>query len=228
MKAASFIFIGELMEILYEDKAIIVVVKPVGVLSEETSDGKGLVNLLKEHTKGDIFPVHRLDKGVGGVMVYAKTKQSAANLSKQVQDRSFEKEYLAAAYGIMEEKEGIMEDLLFKDSKKNKTFVVKRERKGVKKAKLSYKVVSQGVKDGKEVSLASVKLFTGRSHQIRVQFASRKHPLLGDRRYGSADGVKEIALWSRHAGFYHPVSKEWLSFEKCPGEESDIYNLFAR
>ena len=214
------------MEILFEDKHIIAVVKPVGILSEETPDGKGIVNLLKKHTEKDIYPIHRLDKGVGGVMVYAKTKESAASLSKQVQDRTFEKEYYAVAYGIMEEKEGIMEDLLFKDSKKNKTFVVKRERKGVKKAKLSYKVIAESSFEGKDISLVSVKLFTGRSHQIRVQFASRKHPLSGDRRYGSADGVKDIALWSVKAGFYHPLTKEWMSFEKLPDKESEIYNLF--
>ena len=212
------------MEILFEDRHIIVTVKPVGILSEEASDGKGLVNLLKEHTKGEIYPIHRLDKGVGGVMVYAKTKESAASLSKQVQDRSFEKEYVAVAYGIMEEKEGIMEDLLFKDKGKNKTFVVKRERKGVKKAKLSYRVVSEGEHEGKAVSLVSVKLYTGRSHQIRVQFASRKHPLLGDRRYGSADTVSDIALFSSKLGFYHPVTGEKLCFEK----ESELYNLFEQ
>lgn len=211
------------MEILFEDRHIIATVKPVGILSEEASDGKGLVNLLKEHTKGEIYPIHRLDKGVGGVMVYAKTKESAASLSKQVQDRSFEKEYVAVAYGIMEEKEGIMEDLLFKDKGKNKTFVVKRERKGVKKAKLSYRVVSEGEYEGKAVSLVSVKLYTGRSHQIRVQFASRKHPLLGDRRYGSADTVSDIALFSSKLGFYHPATGEKLCFEK----ESELYNLFG-
>lgn len=216
------------MEILFEDKHLIVAVKPIGILSEETADGKGFVNFLKEYTKGDIYPVHRLDKGVGGVMVYAKNKQSAASLSKQVQDRVLEKNYLAAAYGVLQEKEGVMEDLLFKDSKKNKTFVVKRERKGVKKAKLSYKVLYEGLREEKAVSLVSVKLFTGRSHQIRVQFASRKHSLLGDRRYGSADGIKDIALWSYSLGFYHPATEKWCSFEKLPHKESEIYNLYAR
>lgn len=214
------------MEILFEDKHIIVAVKPVGIVSEETEDGKGFVNLLKEFTKGEIYPVHRLDKGVGGVMVYAKNKHSAAELSKQVQNRVFEKEYLAAAIGSMEEKEGVMEDLLFKDSRKNKTFVVKRDRKGVKKAKLSYKVVSECVYGENTVSLVSVKLFTGRSHQIRVQFASRKHPLSGDRRYGSSDSEKDIALWSYKVGFVHPVSKEWLTFERKPWKESVFYKLF--
>ena len=224
MKTASFLIfiIGEVMEVLYEDKDIIVVVKPVGILSEETSDGKGLVNLLKEHTKGEIYPIHRLDKGVGGVMVYSKNKKSAASLSSQVQERTFEKEYIAKVYGKMEEKEGIMEDLLFKDARKNKTFVVKRERKGVKKAKLSYRVLSEGIFEDKVFSVVSVKLYTGRSHQIRVQFASRKHPLLGDRKYGASDSVKDIALFSRKIGFYHPETKEWLFFEK----ESDIYKLF--
>lgn len=211
------------MEILFEDKHIIVIVKPVGILSEEAADGKGVVNLLKEHTKGEVYPVHRLDKGVGGVMVCAKTKESAASLSKQVQERVLEKEYLAAVYGCLEEKAGVMEDLLFKDSRKNKTFVVKRERRGVKKAKLSYSVLKEGSLDGKSISLVSVKLYTGRSHQIRVQLASRKHPLLGDRRYGSSDGIKDIALFSRRLGFFHPISGEWLVFEK----ESEIYNLFS-
>lgn len=215
------------MEILYEDRELIVCVKPVGVLSESAEDKNGLVNILKEHTKGEIYPVHRLDKSVGGVMVYAKTKASAAKLSKQVSDRSFNKEYLTVTYGFFEEREGVMEDLLFKDSSKNKTFVVKRERKGVKTAKLSYKVISQKETEKNKISLVKVKLYTGRSHQIRVQFASRKHSLLGDRRYGSKDTQKDIALWSYKIVFFHPIDGKEMIFKKEPPLNSVFFEIFG-
>lgn len=211
------------MNILYEDKNLIVAEKPVGMLSEgETPDSMPFA--LGESTGGRIFPVHRLDRGVGGVMVYARTQRAAAKLSAQVSERTLKKEYLAVLHGIPEEKSAVLEDLLFKDSKKNKTYVVKRERKGVKKAVLSYETVSCGTYGESAYTLVHVKLQTGRSHQIRVQFASRKHPLFGDGKYGAVDKEKNIALWSYALEFVHPVTNENMRFTLRPPEES----LFGR
>lgn len=201
------------MEILFEDKDVIVAIKERGLLSEENSK-PNMVALLKEHTRGEIFPVHRLDKDVGGVMVYAKTKKAASELSKQAGDRTMEKTYLAVLHGAPERKSGILEDLLFFDKRKNKSFTVKKERKGVKKALLSYNVLNEKA----ELSLVEVKLMTGRTHQIRVQFASRKMPLVGDRRYGAKDDSKIIALWSKEVSFINPDSGERVSFQKLPDE----------
>lgn len=206
------------MEILFEDKDVIVAIKERGLLSEENSK-PNMVTLLKEHTKGEIFPVHRLDKDVGGVMVYAKTKKAASELSKQAGDRTMEKTYLAVLHGAPEGKSGILEDLLFFDKGKNKSFTVKKERKGVKKALLSYNVLNEKA----ELSLVEVKLMTGRTHQIRVQFASRKMPLVGDRRYGAKDDSKIIALWSKEISFIHPAKGERMSFQNLPQEE--IFDL---
>lgn len=206
------------MEILFEDKDVIVAIKERGLLSEENSK-PNMVTLLKEHTKGEIFPVHRLDKDVGGVMVYAKTKKAASELSKQAGDRTMEKTYLAVLHGAPEGKSGILEDLLFFDKGKNKSFTVKKERKGVKKALLSYNVLNEKA----ELSLVEVKIMTGRTHQIRVQFASRKMPLVGDRRYGAKDDSKIIALWSKEISFIHPAKGERMSFQNLPQEE--IFDL---
>ena len=165
-----------MIKILYEDNNIVFCVKPAGLSSEE-----GLPAALREQLACEIYTLHRLDTPVGGVMVYAKNKETAAKISKKIAGNSdFKKTYLAVCEGEPAEREGIMEDLLFKDSHKNKSFVVKKERKGVKKASLSYRVIAANEYKGKICSLVSVELHTGRSHQIRVQFASRKHPLLGD------------------------------------------------
>lgn len=201
------------MQILFEDNEIIVCVKPVGVLSQSGKAGEAsMLTLLSEHTGGDIYPIHRLDKNVGGVMVYAKSSRAAASLSKQVAEHSFIKEYYAIVHGELEEKSVVLEDLLFKDSHKNKVFVVKRMRKGVKKAKLEYTVSAESQLDGEAITLVHVRLHTGRTHQIRVQFASRKHPLLGDSRYGAKDGQKDIALWSHRISFVHPSSSTQMDF----------------
>ena len=191
------------MEILYSDKNIAVCVKPVGLDSEAEVPAA-----LKETLGGEIFPIHRLDKNVGGVMVYARTKQAAAALSKAVQEGSMVKEYVAMVHGTPPET-GDWEDLLWKDSQKNKVFVVKRERKGVKKARLEYKTLSAG-----DESLVHIRLHTGRSHQIRVQFSSRGFPLVGDHKYGSRDEKKEPMLFSCCITF--PWKGEEKRFEALP------------
>lgn len=198
------------MKIIFEDNDIVVAVKPPEILSQGDEKGRAnAVDLLKEMTGSDIFPVHRLDKGVGGVMVFAKNAKSAAELSKQVSDRTMEKTYLALLHGEIAEEKGRLEDLLFFDRGKNKSFVVKRERRGVKKALLDYECISKG--EGR--SLVRVKLITGRTHQIRVQFSSRGYPLYGDRRYGAKDEEKNIALLSKEISFLHPKTGERMTFE---------------
>ena len=195
------------MKILYEDKHIIVCIKQRGLLSQYDGKKPNMITALKELCGCEIYPVHRLDKEVGGVMVYAKTQKAAAELSAQVADRRFEKQYLARTHGSPEESSGTMEDLLYFDKGKNKSFVVKKERKGVKKAVLEYKEIAS---DDNTTSFR-VRLLTGRTHQIRVQFASRKHPLIGDRKYGSKLSC-DIGLVSCFIGFKHPKTEEWLEF----------------
>lgn len=187
------------MEILYSDPEIVVCVKPVGMDSEHE---------VPQALGGEIYPIHRLDKNVGGVMVYAKKKTSAAALSKAVQEGTMVKEYVAMVHGAPPEA-GDWEDLLWKDSAKNKVFVVKRERRGVKKARLEYKRLREG-----ETSLVRIRLHTGRSHQIRVQFSSRGFPLVGDHKYGSRDEKSEPMLFSCCLTF--PYKGRTLRFEKLP------------
>ena len=170
------------MEILYADKDIAVCVKPVGLDSEQE-----VPLALKNQLGGEIFPLHRLDKNVGGVMVYARTKAAAAALSKTIQNGEMVKEYVAMVHGTPPEADTLT-DLLFKDSRKNKVFVVKKSRAGVKEAKLQYRHLGDG--------LVHVRLFTGRSHQIRVQFSSRGFPLVGDHKYGSRAEATAPMLFS--------------------------------
>lgn len=214
------------IEILHLEKNLAVVIKPSGVLSEN-SDGKtpGMVDLLCEKLGGEIYPVHRLDREASGVMVYARTKQGAAKLSVLVSSNEFEKQYMIVVHGRPEHDGGIFEDLLFKDSRKNKSFVVQRERKGVKKASLEYKVLQTIEHNGQTLSLVRVKLHTGRTHQIRVQFSSRKMPVVGDLRYGSA--VKtQMCLFSEKIAFVNPFSGEKVCYESNP--EGEIWDLFGK
>ena len=187
------------MEILYSDNQIIVCVKPVGLDSEHD---------VPAQLGGEIYTLHRLDKNVGGVMVYARTKTAAAALSKAIQAGTMVKEYVAMVHGAPPET-GDWQDLLFKDSTKNKVFVVKKERKGVKKARLEFTRLREG-----ENSLVRIRLHTGRSHQIRVQFASRGYPLLGDHKYGAKDSSTAPMLFSCCLTF--PYKGNTLRFEKLP------------
>lgn len=191
------------MEILYSDREMAVCVKPLGL------DSEGEVpQALREALGGEIYPIHRLDKNVGGVMVYARTKQAAAELSRAVQAGSMVKEYVALVHGTPPET-GDWEDLLWKDSGKNKVFVVKRLRGGVKKARLEYRVLSAG-----ECSLVRIRLHTGRSHQIRVQFSSRGFPLVGDHKYGARDSSPAPMLFSCRITF--PWRGQTKDFEALP------------
>ena len=191
------------MTILYSDRDIAVCIKPVGLDSEAEVPGK-----LKELLGGEVYPIHRLDKNVGGVMVYARTKQAAATLSRLVQEGRMVKEYIALVHGTPPEC-GDWEDLLWKDSQKNKVFVVKRLRGGVKKARLEYRLLKSG-----DDSLVRIRLHTGRSHQIRVQFSSRGFPLVGDHKYGSRDTKTAPMLFSCCITF--PWKGSELRFEAFP------------
>ena len=191
------------MKILYADREIAVCIKPVGLDSENQ-----VPDALKEQLGGNIFTVHRLDRNVGGVMVYARTKSAAAALSKAIQDGTMVKEYVAIVHGTPPES-GDWNDLLWKDSKKNKVFVVKRQRDGVKAARLEYRTLRSG-----ETSLVRIRLHTGRSHQIRVQFSSRGFPLVGDHKYGARDELTEPRLFSCCIRF--PWGKEIREYEAYP------------
>ena len=191
------------MKILYHDAQIAVCVKPVGLDSQSEAPAA-----LSEALGGDFLPVHRLDKNVGGVMVYARTKDAAGKLSAAIQAGAMVKEYVAAVHGTPPER-GDWEDWLFKDSSKNKVFVVKKERKGVKKARLEFTRLREG-----ETSLVRVRLHTGRTHQIRVQFASRGYPLAGDHKYGARDDKSAPMLYSCKLTF--PFRGKTFQFEDLP------------
>ena len=202
------------MEILFADRDIAVCVKPVGLDSEQS-----VPQALSESLPGAFYPVHRLDLNVGGVMVYARNSAAAAALSQQIVQGSFVKEYVAQVHGIPPEKDD-WTDLLFKDSRKNKVFVVKKERSGVKAARLEFVRLCAG-----EESQVRIRLHTGRSHQIRVQFSSRGFPLVGDHKYGSRSVKTEPLLFSCCLRFTHkgkPVSFEvlpsWLRTDPSDGE----------
>ncbi len=191
------------MEILFQDDSIVLCLKPVGLDAEADVPAR-----LQEILGGTVFPIHRLDKNVGGLMVYARTKAAAAMLSRAVQDGTLVKEYVALVHGAVPES-GDWQDLLWKDSAKNKVFVVKRERKGVKKARLTFTREKAG-----DPSLVHIRLYTGRSHQIRVQFASRGFPLVGDHKYGSRDEATAPMLFS--CGLTFPHRGKMLSFSARP------------
>lgn len=198
-------------EILYEDPFLVVAVKPAGYLSEP-GPGRNFPAVLQEYLGKPVFTVHRLDKVVGGVMVFAKDSKTAGKLADLVAKRDVEKEYLAVLRGVPAEPEATLEDLLFRDASKNKTYVVKRMRKGVRDASLHYRLL--GVREN--LSLVRVRLHTGRTHQIRVQFSSRQLPLLGDIRYGSKDKNCETALWSFRLAFRHPMTGKMVDITRLP------------
>lgn len=200
------------MELLYHDKDLVVCIKPVGMDSEHQVPAA-----LKELLGGEIFPLHRLDLNVGGVMVYARSKAAAATLSRSIQEGSMVKEYVAMVHGIPPET-GDWEDLLWKDTSKNKVFVVKRMRGGVKKARLEFRRLSAD-----RTSLVHIRLHTGRSHQIRVQFSSRGFPLVGDHKYGSRSEITEPMLYSCRLTF--PFRGKTLSFSSFPQWADNISPL---
>ncbi len=214
------------MKILYEDNQIIVCLKPAGILSQNGEE-ENMISALNEHflhngEKCEAYPVHRLDRETAGVMVFAKNAKSAAALSKQIEQNTVKKHYFAVIKGVPEEKSGVLKDLLFRDKQKNKSFTVKRMRKGVREASLEYEVI--GENGG--FSMVDILLHTGRTHQIRVQFSSRKMPLYGDGRYGGGGG--NLALFAHTLEFSHPVSGEKMIFSDKPDMTAQPWNMFNK
>ncbi len=207
-----------MLEIAYQDRDLVLCVKPFGLLSEGEQEG-AMPALLRAELGGEIFPVHRLDRETGGCMVYAKTKAAAGKLSQTVSERSMVKEYLTVVQGCPAEESGVLKDLLFRDAAKNKSLVVDRMRRGVREAELSYQLLETVETEQGLFSLLSVRLHTGRTHQIRVQFASRKLPLVGDQRYGSRISSPHMALWSHRLAFAHPFRKNTVGAAVLPPAE---------
>lgn len=197
------------LSILYTDRDLAVCLKPRGVSSEQG----GLPDLLAAQLGQErLWCVHRLDAAVGGVMVYARSARAAAGLSRQIVEKTLCKEYLAVIPGRPEADEAILRDLLFHDRGKNKSYIVRRMRAGVREAELAYRVLETAG----ALTLLSISLHTGRTHQIRVQFAARGLPLVGDVRYGSVFRDCPIALWSHTLAFHHPADGRALSFSAPP------------
>ena len=200
------------MDILYQDQDILVCIKPARVLS--TDEPGGLPDLARTalgEPNADIRTVHRLDRVVSGLMVLARNARAASELSRQIRENSFEKEYLAVVHGTPEP-DSTLRDLLGRDKARRMTFVADAPAKGIQEAVLHYKVLNS--KDG--LSRVRIRLETGRTHQIRVQFSSRGMPLVGERKYDTREDPCEIALWSYRIGFMHPTTGKAMSFQQEP------------
>lgn len=205
------------MELIYADDHIVVAVKPARVLSTDEPGGMPeLVRQALSDPKADVRTVHRLDRVVSGLMVLARSSKAASDLSAQIRQDSFQKEYLAVVHGCPEEKQGTLEDLLVRDKARKMTFVTNEPGKDAQTAVLHYQVLAEM----DNMSLVKIQLITGRTHQIRVQFASRGMPLVGERKYAVLDDPCEIALWSCGIGFCHPATGEDLHFYLNP---PDVY-----
>lgn len=214
------------INVIYEDNHIIVVEKPVNIPSQGDKTGdEDMLTIIKKYLiekynkPGDAYLglVHRLDRPTGGVMVFAKTSKAASRLSQQIRDKKIEKEYIAIVDGKMEKNEDIFEDYLVKNEKNNLSKVTTKENKNSKLAKLKYEVLKYD--EETNLSLVKVKLFTGRHHQIRVQFSARNHSLYGDQKYGTRGRGKQLCLWAYKLSFEHPITKEKLEFSVYPKAE---------
>lgn len=195
------------MELIYQDKDIVICVKPAGVLS--TDEPGGLPDLVRE-ALGDtnVRTVHRLDRTVSGLMVLARRSKAAAELSRQIRDGQFQKEYVAVVHGCPREEYGQMRDLLLRDKLERKTYLVTEPGKDVREAILEYRVLNRG----EALTRVRIQLQTGRTHQIRAQFSGRGLPLVGDRKYGTGEDHCNIALWSYRLAFLHPYSGKPMEF----------------
>ena len=211
------------MRVLYEDNHIIVVEKEPNIPSQkDKTHDIDMLTLVKQYLKekynkpGNVYVglVHRLDRPVGGIMVFAKTSKAASRLSEQIRNKEFKKRYLAVVDGKFNETSGILEDYLYKDERNNISKVVDQKKKNAKKAKLDYEVLNYD--DKRNLSLVKINLYTGRHHQIRVQMANANHSLFGDQKYGTRGKGKQIRLWAYEVEFIHPVKKEKLIFRDLP------------
>lgn len=201
------------MELVYVDSAMVVCVKPGGVKS--TDEPGGVPELVREalgDPKAEVRTVHRLDQVVSGLMVLARTEAAASELSRQIREQEFEKEYLAVIHGCPDEEQGTLRDLLYRDKARRMTFVANEPGKGVQEAVLDYRVLARN----QDMSRVAIRLHTGRTHQIRVQFASRGHALVGERKYSTLEDGCGIALWSCRLAMKHPLTAEPIEFTKEP------------
>lgn len=204
---------NEKLHVLYVDEDIFVCIKPARVLSTDEPGGlPGLVRMELNDESADVRTVHRLDRVVSGVMVVARNAKAASDLSRQIREDSFEKEYLAVVHGCPESSCGTLTDLLYRDKARRMTMVASEPAKGVQEAVLDYSVL--GISE--KMSRVQVRLRTGRTHQIRVQFASRGMPLVGERKYCTLEDPCEIALWSHRIAFTHPGNGERVEFSSEP------------
>ena len=213
----------EKLKVIYEDNQIIVVEKKPNIPSQADKTGDiDMLTIVKQYIKekynkpGEVYLglVHRLDRPVGGIMVFARTSKAASRLSNTIRENKMKKTYLAVVDGILENKKGIMEDYLHKDQRNNISKVVDKNKKNAKLAKLDYQVLK--VSEKNKLTLVEINLHTGRHHQIRVQFANSGHSLFGDQKYGTRGKGKQIALWAYKLTLIHPVSKKELTFTDEP------------
>ena len=211
------------LKILFEDNHIIVVEKKPNIPSQaDKTEDEDMLTIVKQYIKekynkpGNVYLglVHRLDRPVGGVMIFAKTSKAAARLSEQVRSKVFKKKYLAVVDGKIEEQVGTLENYLYKDERLNMSRVVSKDKKNAKLTKLDYKVLKYN--EIKNLSLLKINLHTGRHHQIRVQLSNFGHSIFGDQKYGNRGQGKQIALWAYELTIEHPITKEKITFRDLP------------
>ncbi len=221
------------LKVLYEDNQIIVVEKAPNIPSQADKTGDiDMLTIVKRYIKekynkpGEVYLglVHRLDRPTGGIMVFARTSKAASRLSNSIREKQMKKTYLAVVDGILDRKEGMLEDYLFKDQRNNISKVVDSSKKNAKLAKLDYKVLK--VSEKNKLSLVEINLHTGRHHQIRVQFANAGHSLFGDQKYGTRGKGKQLALWAYKLTIIHPVKKEEMTFTDEPNWEEPGWGNF--
>ncbi|MBQ4601127.1 MAG: RluA family pseudouridine synthase [Oscillospiraceae bacterium] len=212
------------MELVYVDDAVLVCVKPAGAVSTDNPGGvPELARKALGDAKADVRTVHRLDQVVSGLMVLARNAKAASELSRQIREDQFEKEYLAVIHGSPEGQQGTLRDLLLRDKARRTTLVVQQGAKGVQEAVLDYRVLGRA----EDMTKVGIHLHTGRTHQIRVQFSSRGMPLVGERKYSTREDGCSIALWSCRLGFDHPVTGQRMLFEMEPPEQYP-WTLFGK
>ena len=221
-----------MLNVIYEDNHVIVVEKPVNIPSQEDKTGDiDMITMIKDYLKekynkpGNVYVglVHRLDRPVGGIMLFAKTSKAASRLSESIRVKDFKKTYLAVVNNTDLKNEAVLEDYLYKNEALNKSMVVSKDKHGAKLARLQYKIL-ESINTG--LSLVEIDLETGRHHQIRVQFASRGNSLYGDQKYGSGPKGEQIALWAYKITFKHPVKDEIMTLE-CKPKATGIWSKFG-
>ena len=224
-----------ILNVIYEDNHIIVVEKPVNVPSQEDKTGDiDMITMVKNYLKekynkpGNVYVglVHRLDRPVGGIMIFAKTSKAASRLSESIRTKDFQKTYLAVVHNSNLKSEAVLEDYLWKNEALNKSMVVSKDKHNAKLARLQYQILENVSFEKETLSLLEINLETGRHHQIRVQFASRGNSLYGDQKYGSGPKGEQIALWAYKIQFKHPVEDEIMTFT-CKPKSIGVWNKFA-